>query len=108
MNLIAKSTQVTFAPKDEIKYALIRCEKSMFGNNVYDYIDVAFPIVHGTNVEDGTIQGFLKMFNIPYCESDIYASAVGMDKYFCKCILKDNDIPTLDCKCFTYDDTMRE
>lgn len=101
--LISKSTQVTLANIGN-KACLLKCKNSMFGNNVYDYIDVAFPIVHGTNVEDGTIQGYLKMFNIPYCESDIYASAVGMDKYFCKCILKDNDIPTLDCKCFTYDD----
>ena len=67
---------------------------------VYDYIDIAFPIVHGTNVEDGTIQGYLKMFNIPFVGCDIISSSSGMDKYVCKCILKDNNIPILDCKCF--------
>ena len=33
---------------------------------VVDYIDIAFPIVHGTNVEDGTLQGYLELIGIPY------------------------------------------
>lgn len=68
-----------------------------FGNNLYDYIDVAFPIVHGTNVEDGALQGYLKTLNIPFVGCDVTASAVGMDKYVMKTILKDNNIPVLDC-----------
>lgn len=102
--LISKSTQVTLANIDN-KACLLKCtHNKLFGSNIYDYIDVAFPIVHGTNVEDGSLQGYLKMFNIPYCESDVISSAVGMDKYVCKCVLKDNGIPILDCKCFTYGD----
>ncbi len=97
-NLIKNSTQIMLAQKDD-KVALLRCEKKLFKDNVYDYIDIAFPIVHGTNVEDGTLQGFLKMFNIPYTGCDVMSSAVGMDKYVCKCVLKDNNIPILDCKC---------
>jgi len=97
-NLISNSTQIMLAQKDN-KVALLRCEKKLFKDNVYDYIDIAFPIVHGTNVEDGTLQGFLKMFNIPYTGCDVLSSSVGMDKYVCKCVLKDNDIPTLSCKC---------
>ena len=76
----------------------------MFENIVYDYIDIAFPIVHGTNVEDGTLQGFLKMFNLPYVGCDVTSSAVGMDKYIFKCLLKDNNIPIIDCKCYTADE----
>ena len=102
-NLINNSTQITLAQIDN-KVALLKCNKQLFGSNIYDYIDVAFPIVHGTNVEDGTLQGYLKMFNIPYAGCDVISSACGMDKYVFKCILKDNDIPTLDCKCFTYQD----
>lgn len=68
-----------------------------FGNNKYNSIDVAFPIVHGTNVEDGTLQGYLHMLNIPYVGCDVASSAVGMDKYVMKTVLKDNDIPVLDC-----------
>ena len=101
-NLIEKSTQVTLAQKGE-RVAIIKCEKKMFENVVYDYIDVAFPIVHGTNVEDGTLQGFLKMFNLPYVGCDIVSSAVGMDKYIFKCLLKENGLPVIDCKCFTVD-----
>lgn len=102
-NLIKNSTQVTLVPKED-KVVLLKCDKKFYENAVYDYIDIAFPIVHGTNVEDGTLQGYLKMFNIPYVGCDVISSAVGMDKYVCKCVLKENEIPVLDCKCFTLKD----
>lgn len=70
------------------------------GNNTVNYIDVAFPIVHGTNVEDGSLQGYLKTLNLPYVGCDVLSSAVGMDKYVMKTVLKDNNIPVLDCKCY--------
>lgn len=44
------------------------------------------------------------MFNIPYVGSSIISSAVGMDKYVFKCLLKENDIPVLDCKSYTLKD----
>lgn len=102
-NLIRISSQVTLAQKKD-KVILLKCDKKFYENSIYDYIDIAFPIVHGTNVEDGTLQGYLKMFNIPYVGSDIISSSVGMDKYVCKCLLKENKIPVLDCKCFTLKD----
>lgn len=102
-NLLNASSQVTLAQQNN-KVALLRCNKKFYENSIYDYIDIAFPIVHGTNVEDGTLQGYLKMFNIPYIGSDVISSAVGMDKYVCKCLLKENNIPVLDCKCFTLKD----
>lgn len=43
------------------------------------------------------MQGYLKTLDIPFVGCDITASAVGMDKYVMKTILKDNDIPVLDC-----------
>ncbi len=102
-NLINKSYQITLAQIDN-KVALLRCNKKIYENYIYNYIDIAFPIVHGTNVEDGTLQGYLKMFNIPYVGSDIIASASGMDKYVFKCILKQNEIPILDCQYYTLDE----
>lgn len=102
-NLLKNSTQVVLAQKDN-KVVLLRANKKVYQNDKYDYIDIAFPIVHGTNVEDGTLQGFLKMFNIPYVGCDIISSSVGMDKYVCKCVLKDNNIPVLDCKCISAKD----
>ena len=98
--LLKNSTQVTLAQRGE-KVAIIRSDKKFYEKEVYDYIDIAFPIVHGTNVEDGTIQGYLKMFNIPFVGCDVISSAIGMDKYVCKCVLKENGLPVLDCKCFS-------
>lgn len=64
-------------------------------------IDVAFPIVHGTNCEDGTIQGYLEFLGIPYVGCDILSSAVGMDKAVFKDVLKKAGLPVLDCISFT-------
>lgn len=102
-NLLKTSSQVTLSQMND-KVVLLKCDKKFYENAVYDYIDIAFPIVHGTNVEDGTLQGYLKMFNLPYVGGDVVSSACGMDKYVCKCLLKDNNIPTLDCKCFSKKD----
>ena len=98
--LIDRSIQITLIQKAN-KVALLKCDKKFYENGIYNYIDIAFPIVHGTNVEDGTLQGYLKMFNIPYVGSDIISSATGMDKYAFKCILKENNIPVLDCIYYT-------
>lgn len=43
-------------------------------------VDVVFPLVHGVNGEDGTLQGMLEMFGIPYAGCGVTASAIGMDK----------------------------
>jgi D-alanine-D-alanine ligase len=57
-------------------------------------IDVAFPLLHGTYGEDGSIQGLLRMANIPYVGADVLGSAVGMDKDVLKRLLRDAKIPT--------------
>ena len=104
---LLKESQRVIMLNEDGKVKLIRYPMKKFGKNELDYIDIAFPVVHGTNVEDGTLQGYLQMFNIPYVGCDVLSSAVGMDKYVMKTVLKDNGIPVLDCKCFTakqYDD----
>lgn len=63
-------------------------------------IDVAFPVVHGTNCEDGTIQGFFEFLDLPYVGCDIISSAVGMDKAVFKDVLKNAGLPVLDCLCY--------
>ena len=63
-------------------------------------INVAFPVVHGTNCEDGTIQGYLEFLGLPYVGCDILSSAVGMDKAVFKYVLKDSGLPVLDCITF--------
>ena len=104
--LLKNSTRVILV-KDENKVKLIRYPFKKLSSNFVDYIDIAFPVVHGTNVEDGTLQGYLNMLDIPFVGCDVLSSAVGMDKYVMKTVLKDNGIPVLDCKCFSdkeYDD----
>ena len=59
-------------------------------------IDMVFPIVHGTNVEDGVLQGYLESIGIPFVGGDVYASAVGQDKIFMKEIFRENDLPVCD------------
>ena len=98
---LIKNSQRVIMVRDDNKVKLIKYPQKMLSKGFVDYIDIAFPVVHGTNVEDGTLQGYLKMFNIPYVGCDVLSSAVGMDKYVMKTVLKDNGIPVLDCKCYT-------
>lgn len=98
-NVIEKSQRVILQNIDG-KVRLLAYPIKMFKKAEIDYIDIAFPIVHGTNVEDGTIEGFLHMLDVPYCGCDILSSAVGMDKFAQKAILAANNIPVLTAKCF--------
>jgi D-alanine-D-alanine ligase len=59
-------------------------------------IDVIFPIVHGSNGEDGILQGLLELVNLPYVGSDVAGSAVAMDKVIMKAIFASNGIATAD------------
>ncbi len=97
--LLKKSQRVIFV-KDEGKVKMLKYPIKAFSKGLIDTVDVFFPIVHGTNTEDGTLQGYCKMFDLPYVGCDVLSSAVGMDKYVMKTVLKDNDIPVLDCKVF--------
>ena len=56
-------------------------------------IDVAFPLLHGTYGEDGTIQGLFELADIPYVGSGVLGSAVGMDKVVQKQLLRQAKIP---------------
>lgn len=71
---------------------VLQNKKGLFKSVVKD-IDIAFPIVHGTNVEDGVLQGYLQSIGIPFVGGDVYASVVGQDKVFMKDIWKSADIP---------------
>jgi len=102
-SLIASSQKVVWVNEGD-KVVLSPYPKKRFGGMKDIEVDVAFPVVHGTNEEDGTLMGFLKTLGIPFVGCDVTASAVGMDKYISKCVLKDVDIPVLDCVCFHEDD----
>ena len=67
----------------------------LFRRNVTD-LDIAFPIVHGNNAEDGTLQGYLDSVGIPYVGSRVLGSALGQDKVVMKQIFKDAKLPIVD------------
>jgi D-alanine-D-alanine ligase len=56
-------------------------------------IDVVFPVLHGPFGEDGTVQGLLKLANLPFVGAGVLGSAVGMDKDVMKRLLRDAEIP---------------
>jgi len=59
-------------------------------------VDVVFPVLHGTDGEDGSIQGLLQSLNIPFVGSGVMGSAVSMDKLTAKVILQQDGIPVAD------------
>jgi D-alanine-D-alanine ligase len=56
-------------------------------------IDVVFPVLHGCNGEDGTIQGLFELAGIPYVGCGVLSSSVGMDKAYSKVIFEKEGIP---------------
>lgn len=56
-------------------------------------IDVVFPVLHGCNGEDGTIQGLLELAGIPYVGCGVLGSALGMDKAYAKIIFEKAGLP---------------
>jgi len=56
-------------------------------------VDVWFPILHGPNGEDGTIQGLLTLMQVPFVGSGVLGSAVGMDKIAMKAAFEKADLP---------------
>ncbi len=59
-------------------------------------IDIAFPLIHGTGGEDGTLQGYLEIIGIPYVGSGVTASAIGMDKGHMKYAFAAAKLPMVD------------
>jgi D-alanine-D-alanine ligase len=58
-------------------------------------VDVIFPVLHGQNGEDGTVQGLARLLHIPIVGSDIDASVIAIDKDLTKRIVSQKDIPTV-------------
>ena len=97
--LLKKCKKVSFARENGS--VVMKTEAvGLFAKSKTVNIDVAFPVVHGTNCEDGTIQGLFEFLDLPYVGCDILSSAVGMDKAVFKDVLKNAGLPVLDCVCF--------
>lgn len=101
---LLKKSQRVILLNEEGKVKLMPYPLKKFGKNAAVEIDVAFPVVHGTNVEDGALQGYLKTIGIPFAGCDVTASAIGMDKFIMKTVLKESRIPVLDARIYTLSD----
>ncbi len=78
---------IVFVPGEESQHSLCVANQAVTGN-----IDVVFPILHGPCGEDGTVQGLLKLANIPFVGAGVLGSAIGMDKDVTKRLLRDAGI----------------
>ncbi len=64
--------------------------------NAHPHIDVAFPILHGTFGEDGTVQGLLELAELPYVGAGVMGSAVSMDKEMMKRVCRERNLPVVE------------
>ncbi len=101
--LISRSHRVIMVNWDD-RVKLVSFPVKKFGKNPEFEIDLVLPVVHGTNVEDGALQGYFKTLGLPFAGCDVTASAVGMDKYIMKMILKEAGVPVLDAGVYTLSD----
>ena len=93
-DMIPNLEKIYIAPDPAVK-SLVVTSRKLFTKSASKEIDIAFPLVHGTYGEDGTLQGLLELANIPYIGAGVLGSAVGMDKIAMKAIFKDNDLPVV-------------
>lgn len=78
-----------------IKYPQERRALLSPGKKVLYQADVAMPVLHGMNGEDGTLQGMLELWGVPYTSSGVLGSSVGMDKIAMKQLFKGCGFPVL-------------
>lgn len=67
--------------------------KRISPSEIYEEEAIVFPVLHGPNGEDGTIQGFMETINMPYVGAGVLASANAMDKIMTKYLLQTVGIP---------------
>jgi D-alanine-D-alanine ligase len=85
--LNVKNSEISITPGTQASTS------SVTKHNELGNIDVIFPILHGTYGEDGTVQGMLKLMNIPFVGASVLGSAIGLDKDVMKKLLRAEGLP---------------
>ncbi|MBP3920368.1 MAG: D-alanine--D-alanine ligase [Bacilli bacterium] len=93
MDLLKRYAKKVTLCKKSNSFFLINT-KGIFRHDIAE-IDIAFPIVHGLNVEDGTLQGYLDTIGIPYVGSKVLGAALGQDKVVMKQVFESSGIPVV-------------
>ncbi len=94
MNLLKRYAKKVVLIKRDGKFCLQRIDG--FFKKVIDTIDIAFPIVHGKGVEDGSLSGLLEQVGIPIVGPKTIGAALGQDKVIQKQVLSANQLPVVD------------
>lgn len=95
LNALVNKVPAVYLYKEKQKVYMSPLKQKMFSKKA-DVIDVVIPVMHGTNGEDGVLQGFLEMLDVPFAGSDTTASAVGQDKVMMKHAFGNSGIPIVD------------
>ena len=92
-----RGTEVDSRDTVQSKASMVDLEsKTPFSfNELLEGETVAFPVLHGPNGEDGTIQGLFETLDIPYVGSGVLSSAIGMDKLISKSVFKEAGLSVL-------------
>jgi D-alanine-D-alanine ligase len=85
-----KNEKLVLYPHPELKSGIFGKKYSLYE------IDIVFPAVHGTNVEDGALQGIFQMNMVPFAFGSVLSSAVGMDKVIMKKVFQSSNLPIVD------------
>ena len=96
--------EVTLTKKDD-KFILQK-KRGLF-KGIANTIDVAFPIVHGKGVEDGSLSGYLDTLGIPYVGPSMLGASLGQDKVVQKQVMAASGVPVVDYTWF-YDHEYRD
>ena len=103
LNVLCSKLKKVSLVKDNNTVYIKPVKTSLFEKN-FPSIDVAFLVMHGTNGEDGTLQGYMEMLKLPYTSSGILGSAIGQDKAIMKIVLQSGNIPMTPWFYFLYAD----
>ncbi|PGK52514.1 D-alanine--D-alanine ligase [Priestia megaterium] len=91
---LKSSAMFTNVPEDEDVFLDFDNYETI--ENVFSFfssVNVAFPVIHGPTGEDGSLQGFLELMDVPYVGSAVMGSAIGLDKAMMKIVFEQHGIP---------------
>ncbi len=87
------AAELVFSEESQVSPLVLQRASGSAHQDVEVGYDVIFPLLHGTNGEDGTVQGLLEILNLPYVGNGVLASSAGMDKVIMKNIFAQAGLP---------------
>jgi D-alanine-D-alanine ligase len=94
VSIVSARNIIKALDKNKYQISSIKISRNgVFDLNALKKMDVIFPVLHGPYGEDGSMQGLLKILNLPFVGASVLGSALGMDKDVMKRLLKEARIP---------------